>query len=204
MSEDLGIKYKTINLYMNEPVSPALETLVCIAKYLNVSIDYLTGLVDDPRPMSEAEAKTKARKILCGLMGENAIAFFRRLSYLKETHIAQEGTMLQLDYAMWNVSRYPDDLYRCSVCGNISNHNVNGICPTYRCEGELKKYNNEQTRFTYFKELYEDMKSIPMVAREHTAQLTSERASKLQNQFEKGEVNILSCSTTFEMINQLK
>jgi len=167
-------------------------------KSSNRRLDYLRKLLVK-NGMGGAEAKLKARKILYSLMGENALTFFRRLSYIKENHIAQEGTMLQLNYAMWNVSCYPDDLYRCSLCGNISNHNVNGVCPTYRCEGELKKYTNEQTRFTYFKELYEDMKSIPMLAREHTAQLTSERASKLQNQFEKGEVNILSCSTTFEM-----
>jgi hypothetical protein len=72
--------------------------------------------------MSEIEAKPKAYKILSGLMGQNAITFFKMLSYLKETHIAQEGTLLQLDYAMWNVSRYPNNLYRCQVCGNINNH----------------------------------------------------------------------------------
>ncbi|MEN6325858.1 MAG: DEAD/DEAH box helicase [Syntrophomonas sp.] len=167
-------------------------------KSSNRRLDYLIKILVK-NGMSEAEAKPKAYKILFGLMGQNAIIFFKKLSYLMETHIAQEGTMLQLDYAMWNVSHNPNNLYRCQVCGNITNHNVNGVCPTYRCKGELKKYNNELTRFTYYKELYEDMKSIPMVAREHTAQLTSERASKLQNQFEKGEVNILSCSTTFEM-----
>ena len=38
-----------------------------------------------------------------------------------------------------------------------------------------------------------------MVAQEHTAQLTSQVAGKMQNQFNKGEVNVLSCSTTFEL-----
>lgn len=38
-----------------------------------------------------------------------------------------------------------------------------------------------------------------MVAKEHTAQLTSETAAELQTQFIDGEVNVLSCSTTFEL-----
>lgn len=38
-----------------------------------------------------------------------------------------------------------------------------------------------------------------MKIKEHTAQLSTQHASEVQSSFEKGEVNILSCSTTFEM-----
>ena len=38
-----------------------------------------------------------------------------------------------------------------------------------------------------------------MKAREHTAQLTSDEAADIQQQFVRGEVNALSCSTTFEL-----
>lgn len=40
---------------------------------------------------------------------------------------------------------------------------------------------------------------IRLIAREHTAQLTSQSAAELQTQFMKGAVNVLSCSTTFEL-----
>ena len=38
-----------------------------------------------------------------------------------------------------------------------------------------------------------------MTAREHTAQLMSDEAADVQQQFVRGEVNVLSCSTTFEL-----
>jgi hypothetical protein len=38
-----------------------------------------------------------------------------------------------------------------------------------------------------------------MECKEHTAQLTGRAASELQNQFLRGNVNVLSCSTTFEL-----
>ena len=37
------------------------------------------------------------------------------------------------------------------------------------------------------------------LAAEHSAQLKKERLTKLEEQFEKGEINVLSCSTTMEM-----
>ena len=44
-----------------------------------------------------------------------------------------------------------------------------------------------------------ETKPIKMYAEEHTAQLTSQSAAELQTKFVNGEVNILSCSTTFEL-----
>ena len=38
-----------------------------------------------------------------------------------------------------------------------------------------------------------------MKAREHTAQLMSDEAADVQQEFVRGEVNALSCSTTFEL-----
>jgi len=43
------------------------------------------------------------------------------------------------------------------------------------------------------------MDPIPLRAEEHTAQWKSQKASEIQTQFIDGEVNLLSCSTTFEM-----
>jgi hypothetical protein len=47
--------------------------------------------------------------------------------------------------------------------------------------------------------LYTRTDPLNLVAREHTAQLTSQAAAELQTQFTQGEVNVLSCSTTFEL-----
>ena len=40
---------------------------------------------------------------------------------------------------------------------------------------------------------------MPLSAEEHTAQWTTEEAGKVQERFVQGEVNVLSCSTTFEL-----
>src|ERR1035441_2352547 len=40
---------------------------------------------------------------------------------------------------------------------------------------------------------------VPLVAREHTAQWTGLEASGIQQRFLAGEINVLSCSTTFEL-----
>jgi len=40
---------------------------------------------------------------------------------------------------------------------------------------------------------------IPLRVEEHTAQLDSEKGRDYQNAFKRGDINILSCSTTFEM-----
>lgn len=43
------------------------------------------------------------------------------------------------------------------------------------------------------------MKPETMVAHEHTAQLATEYAAQVQTDFIKGKINVLSCSTTFEL-----
>jgi hypothetical protein len=47
--------------------------------------------------------------------------------------------------------------------------------------------------------LYRHLNPVPMKAREHTAQLMSDEAAEIQQEFVRGEVNALSCSTTFEL-----
>ena len=54
-------------------------------------------------------------------------------------------------------------------------------------------------RDNHYYKLYLHNLPVQMRAEEHTAQLTSEAAAELQTQFNKGEVQVLSCSTTFEL-----
>lgn len=123
---------------------------------------------------------------------------WKRDGYIQEDIVAREGSLLRVNYRMWQVKR-PSELYICNKCGRITAYNLRGICQGFRCQGEVVAYNNEKTRFSYYKDLYKKMKVIPMSTSEHTAQLTSEYASELQGKFERSEINVLSCSTTFEM-----
>lgn len=148
---------------------------------------------------SKEEATIKARSLLKELLaGKLFNGFWVKDGYISETPLAKEGTVLKLNYKKWQVIK-PEKLYICDKCGSIVSNNLRGICPTYRCAGKLIEYQEGMSRFSYFKDLYTNMKPLPLIANEHTAQLTSEYASRLQNRFEKGEVNVLSCSTTFEM-----
>lgn len=164
----------------------------------NRRLDYIKKLYVE-KGFNDIEAREKARNFLKQLlMGKLYKGFWEKERYIIETPIAREGTVLKLNYKKWQVFK-PVKVYVCEKCGSISTRNMRGICPTFRCEGHLIPYIDGKNRFSYYKELYTNMKPIPLSASEHTAQLTSEYASRLQNKFENGEINVLSCSTTFEM-----
>ncbi|WAA11716.1 DEAD/DEAH box helicase [Fervidibacillus halotolerans] len=164
----------------------------------NRRLDFIQKLYIQ-KGFSKEEAHKKARIFLNELVTSKLFKiFWIKEDYIIETPIPKEGIVLKLNYKKWQVKK-PETLFICDKCGKILTSNIRGICPSFRCEGRLIKYKEEMSRFSYYKQLYTNMKPLPLIAQEHTAQLTSEYASRLQNRFEKGKVNVLSCSTTFEM-----
>jgi len=90
--------------------------------------------------------------------------------------------------------------YYCDTCNNLTLLNLKGVCPTYRCDGQLRQCDPAEVfKDNHYRRLYTEIEPIKLVAKEHTAQLTSDAAAELQTQFVRGEVNVLSCSTTFEL-----
>lgn len=51
----------------------------------------------------------------------------------------------------------------------------------------------------YYRQQYKNKKIESIVIKEHTAQLDRKTAKVYQNDFKNKKINILSCSTTFEM-----
>ena len=93
-----------------------------------------------------------------------------------------------------------DQWYICPKCGHLTMHNVANVCPTYRCDGELKPVNPaDHFANDHYYHLYENMEIRNLRVREHTAQLDRETAFEYQKQFVQKEIDVLSCSTTFEM-----
>lgn len=90
-------------------------------------------------------------------------------------------------------------LYVCDKCGETSTINLHGICSKTNCDGKLIEIHSNEDRGDYYRKSFTDIKLIPMHAKEHTAQLSSIEASKLQKMFKEGKLHLLSCSTTFEM-----
>ncbi|MBI3652528.1 MAG: DEAD/DEAH box helicase [Acidobacteria bacterium] len=125
-------------------------------------------------------------------------------NHFSDTPIQGEGRAYQLRHDCWEIAPTFDASqniwHECDTCGNLFNHNLRGVCPTYRCEGTLRSCNPEETkRDNHYRYLYLNLLPMRMICKEHTAQLTGDAASILQNQFIRGAVNVISCSTTFEL-----
>ena len=89
--------------------------------------------------------------------------------------------------------------YICRTCGKITVNNVNGICPTFRCDGTLRLFDISEYQDNHYMKMYSELDIYDLKIKEHTAQLSTEKAKEYQEQFVNKEINILSCSTTFEM-----
>lgn len=92
-------------------------------------------------------------------------------------------------------------MYICPKCKRITPYNIHGVCPTIDCEGVLEELGNEgkNASSNYYRKLYQTMRIEPLVVREHTAQLNNSTARQYQQAFKDKKINVLSCSTTFEM-----
>ncbi|MBA7617862.1 ATP-dependent RNA helicase RhlE [subsurface metagenome] len=124
--------------------------------------------------------------------------------YFSSINLRGEGTVYRMKYNFWELQ--PGTInkniqwYYCDKCNNITLLNLRGVCPTYQCQGELQRCNPEEVfANNHYRNLYLEVLPLRMEAKEHTAQLTSEAAAELQTQFIEGDVNVLSCSTTFEL-----
>ena len=96
-----------------------------------------------------------------------------------------------------------ENLYRCPECKTITSFNLKNICikSLNNCNGHLEQWCNYEEELTdnHYKILYETTPLLPLRAEEHTAQIKANSAKEVQNDFQKGLINVLSCSTTFEM-----
>ncbi len=114
------------------------------------------------------------------------------------------GAVHRLSHLFWEVvpiKEPENECFRCNHCHNIFHTNLRGICPTYKCAGQLEPLdtNSPHWQQNHYRYLYQNMATIPFSAKEHTAQWTGEEAAKVQEEFIRGELNALSCSTTFEL-----
>ncbi len=116
----------------------------------------------------------------------------------------KSGELFQLDHRYWRVvPQDPALSFMCDRCGLVSTINVRGVCPTHNCDGNLGPLQSSswwtEVERNHYRHLYTALMPSKMRVQEHTAQLETEYASKVQQSFVQGETNILSCSTTFEL-----
>ncbi len=92
-----------------------------------------------------------------------------------------------------------DPTYQCTKCRNIWWRTIAGECPSWRCEGSLELVDAASVDSNHYAQLYRKLDVIGMSVEEHTAQWRPDKASEIQDRFVRGKLNVLSCSTTFEM-----
>ncbi len=114
----------------------------------------------------------------------------------------QAGVVFRLSHQFWLV--VPAELcqiYECDQCHNLADANAKGICPSYRCEGTLTPFQRDEARWqeNHYRALYTELNPVSLKSEEHTAQWAARAAAEVQQEFVMGEVNVLSCSTTFEL-----
>lgn len=166
--------------------------------YSNMRFEYLVKIfteLGDNKKVAKEKADIFLEKIF---NDSNFIRLMIDRGVYISRYIPNEGNVYQLNYNKW-LFKKNQVLYRCNICGKKTHINIEGVCSSYRCNGQLELFREEVSRHTYYSDIYNNIKRIPMVIKEHTAQLTSRHASEIQTKFEQGKVNILSCSTTFEM-----
>jgi len=89
---------------------------------------------------------------------------------------------------------------RCSRCRQLWWTVVADVCPSFGCDGKTATVDGlDRLWEDHYARLYRDLAPIGMAVQEHTAQFAAAKASRIQDQFVSGELNVLSCSTTFEM-----
>ncbi|MFZ2238050.1 MAG: DEAD/DEAH box helicase [Gordonia amarae] len=91
--------------------------------------------------------------------------------------------------------------YQCTLCRRLTINNVRSVCPHGSCDGELKPFDvpSVEDDTNHYRTMYRTLSPLPMAAKEHTAQWESRAAAEIQQSFIDGKVNVLSCSTTFEL-----
>lgn len=117
-----------------------------------------------------------------------------------------DGVVYRLGHAFWEVvptlmtEVQAKEWRRCAQCGLLTRLDL-GICSTYRCNGALVAFNPQEVlaQENHYRNLYLNLKSIAFGIEEHTAQWKSDEAASIQEKFIQGDVNALSCSTTFEL-----
>ena len=170
--------------------------------YSNTRLDYLVRVAKrSASSISDEDCRETLKKAWQFLApGEDSIFS----GYFVQDHLGKEGVGTLMDPKRWQITSpliEPDtQWYLCDRCKRLTLYNIRRVCPTYRCEGTLHPVDPSKLRSeNHYRILYTETEPVPMQAKEHTAQLSNEAATRLQQDFLDGKVNVLSCSTTFEL-----
>jgi len=201
---DPEFKPRNVAMYVGEVANTKQHVLGWAPKQRsNGRLSFLTRLLIASGRLGGAEATRVALDALRGLWRQLSDKPSPWRDFVEVNHNSRAGTYYRLRHQLWEwVPIGPEDpVYCCSRCRTVSYVNLFGVCPTHECDGVLKRIYPDDPLWqtNHYRHLYQNLGTALLAAEEHTAQWRPETAAEVQDRFIRGEVNVLSCSTTFEL-----
>ncbi|MEU0265686.1 DEAD/DEAH box helicase [Nocardioides sp. NPDC006303] len=163
---------------------------------MNKRLDYVQ------RVLAELGSTADPRQLLEGIW-KLLSAPASQVNWLTATSDRHLGVVHQVDHERLRIEWVGDGVaaYACSTCRRVAPVSVRGVCPAIACGGRLEPFTPPAVGADrdHYRTVYRSMHAVPLKAMEHTAQWSNTEAAAIQQQFIRGEVNTLSCSTTFEL-----
>lgn len=159
----------------------------------NRRIDYTSKVLEELRSSADPRATLEGvwRFLTAG----------RGVDWLKSETQQGLGTVNRIDHELLRFSWVTEDapVHRCTLCRRVAPFSIRGVCPALGCSGRLVEFFPSAQDRNHYRTTYRTMHPVPLTAQEHTAQWKSTEAARVQQEFIRGDVNALSCSTTFEL-----
>ncbi|SOC43802.1 DEAD/DEAH box helicase [Salinicoccus kekensis] len=189
--------------------SQDLEDIFRVKKRQFVS-NYSAGKIKGFISQHKNNKSTKMIRDLTKIETEDRIQEFLEgfFEFIKELKLEDWPLIINKDGEKYQLSNRDikikdmrnEDCYQCNSCHKIQYSSLTDYCINCHRFNVLNKTNPSQIQSnSHYYKIYTTNETVPMVIKEHTAQLSPDQARDYQNKFITKEINILSCSTTFEM-----
>lgn len=173
----------------------------------NVAGDNRHSFVPVGNGKRENQAYNYVKRVLGKDSNEEIINFLNGIFDIGKNGIFTEKDgdrgekLYQIDAKKYVLKSYKNlQYYYCPICEKVTQYNVKNVCPTKFCSGKLEPIDpDEMFKNNYYRKEYMNKKIERIVVKEHTAQLNKDTGRKYQKDFKEKNINVLSCSTTFEM-----
>ncbi|MCU0289408.1 MAG: hypothetical protein MUF15_23800, partial [Acidobacteria bacterium] len=187
---------KVIRLISRQKKPTRLQTMVhsCIVRFKDI----------EPAKVSWNEVDEVISKISNEFINNELVPDIKGIGYqldINKLQImpAEQGNAVFREPIPGGLPRFKS----CKKCGRLSWIDLAGLCNYPGCFGELESpaHTFQMSPDNHYRNFFLNETEIPALrAVEHTAQLDKTSAAKdFQEEFKRGRLNLLSCSTTFEM-----
>lgn len=159
----------------------------------NNRVDYLARLLARRTGSDGVSCRVPAQELLQGLW---LTVTAPESGLMTQSRNNKTGVTFALDLDAWGF--IPGGVhFQCTHCGVRRAGAVSGVCPTKGCKGEMQEATARGG--SHYVEQYREAGAGRMTIEEHTAQWSAEQATAVQQRFLQDEIDVLSCSTTFEL-----